>query len=41
MLQREQAEIREPGDVMLRTVDPEDATLVAWSVAMVREERHG
>ena len=41
MLQREQGEVSESGDVVIGTVDAEDAALVAWPVAMVGEKRHG
>ena len=35
VLEREQGEVGEPGDVVLRRVDPEHAALVARSVAMI------
>ena len=35
VLEREQREVGEPGDVVLGRVDPEDAALVAWAVAMI------
>jgi hypothetical protein len=40
VLEREQREVRESGNVMIGGVDPEDAALVAGAVAMVGEERH-
>lgn len=40
MLEREQREIREASDVVIGTVNPEDAALVAWPVAMVGVRRH-
>ena len=36
MLQRVQREVREAGDVVIGCVDPEDAALVARSVATVK-----
>jgi hypothetical protein len=41
VLQREQREIGESSDVVIGSVDPKNAALVAWPVAMIREERHG
>ena len=38
VLEREQREVREPGDVVSGRVDPEDAALVARSVAMIDAE---
>ena len=35
VLEREQRKVRESGDVMLGSVDPEDAALVAGAIAMV------
>ena len=40
MLECEQRKIREASDVVIGTIDPEDAALVAWSVAMVGVRRH-
>ena len=40
VLEREQREVREPGDVVLGRVDPEHAALVARPVAMI-VQRHG
>jgi hypothetical protein len=35
VLEREQRKVREPGDVVIRRVDAEDAALVARSVTMI------
>src|SRR5690348_2121055 len=40
VLKCEQREVREAGDVMTGTVDPEDAAFVAWPVAMVGVRGH-
>ena len=39
VLEREQREVGETGDVVSGRIDPEDAALVAGSVAMVVHER--
>jgi hypothetical protein len=41
MLKRKQPEVREPGDVVIAGVDPEDAALVAWPVTMIVDSTHG
>src|ERR1700693_3328726 len=40
VLKREQGEIGQPGDVVVRCVDPEDATFVARPIAMIVHRRH-
>jgi hypothetical protein len=40
VLERKQREIREPGDVVIRRVDAEDAALVARSVTVIVHRSH-
>jgi hypothetical protein len=40
VLEREQGEVREPGDVVLRGIDPENAAFVARPVTLVEFDSH-
>jgi hypothetical protein len=41
VLEREQRKVRESSDVMPGRINPENAALVAWTIAMIVRKRHG